>query len=638
MYNDSMVGKGVTLRMELTELIFGGGAALLANVSRYIAPVLALVIVVRCIRSMLRERNEPETWAYLYLPGEIMLPLRHWECIIGRARSVDACVDDPSLEKLHACLVRNAAGQWTVYDLGGGGRRHLLSALFRADNGGSGRTQVNGRTVAVGGLPLRDADVLTLGNVPARFVDLTEAERASLLKYRHAPGRLVRPAGTLLLLTAWQILLTLQHMVYGPEASAVTALSFGALIAVEWLYFIVLRASGQRGFEVELLGFFLSAVGLSVAASSTPDAGSLIKQAALTLAGLLLFLFLGIWMRDLKRLQKTRLLALIAALGFLALNLAIGTVSHGSRNWLEIAGVRFQPSELVKLLYIYAGAATLDRLFVDRNLIFFIGFSAACVGALALMGDFGTGLIFFVTFLAIAFMRSGSFATLFLAIAAAALGVFLILTIKPYVMDRFQTWGHAWDDVYDKGYQQVRAMSAAASGGLFGQGAGNGWFLSSGVEAANSDLVFGGLCEELGLITGLSCVACLIALAAFVVKNAAAGRSSYFVIAASGAISMMLVQMGLNVFGAMDILPFTGVTFPFVSHGGTSLISCWAMLAFIKSCDTRASASFAVKRPERFTGGAGVDAAPVPDESDDLPYGTDGPDMEWRREDPDAQI
>ena len=611
--------------MEFTELLFGGSAAVLANISRFIAPILALLVVVRCVRSMLRERYEPETWAYLFLPGEIMVPLRHWECIIGRARSADAAIEHETVDKLHACLIRDASGGWTVYNLG------------------RGETQVNGRTVEAGGLPIEDADVLTLGDVPARFVDLTEEERAALLKYRHKPGRLVRPAGTLLLLTVFQLLLALQQLVYNTDADVLCFIGFAALAALQWVYFIILRASGQRGFEPELLALLLTTVGFSVIVSSTPDAAAVIKQLALTLAGVLLFLFLGVWMRDLKRLQKTRLLALAAALVFLAINLAIGTVSHGSRNWLEIAGIRFQPSELVKLLYIYAGAATLDRLFVNRNLIFFIGFSAACVGALALMGDFGTALIFFVTFLVISFMRSGSFATLFLALAAAALGVFLVLTVKPYVLARFQTWGHAWDDVYNKGYQQVRAMSAAASGGLFGQGAGNGWFLSSGIDAANSDLVFGGVCEELGLLTGLCCVISLVALAGFVVKNASSGRSSYYVIAASGAVSMMLVQLGLNVFGAMDILPFTGVTFPFVSHGGTSLLSCWGMIAFIKGSDMRANASFAVKRPERFSGGAGVDdtepSEPARPEEPEGPRprpGGDG-DIDWQRDDPPAQ-
>ena len=90
-------------------------------------------------------------------------------------------------------------------------------------------------------------------------------------------------------------------------------------------------------------------------------------------------------------------------------------------------------------------------------------------------------------------------------------------------------------------------------------------------------------------------------------KNASSGRSSYFVIAASATVSMMLTQVCLNVFGTMDILPFTGVTFPFASVGGSSLIACWMLLAFVKGGDMRANASFAVKRPEKFSGGIGVE-------------------------------
>lgn len=586
--------------------VFGELSPLLAHLSRYILPLVAVIIVYRCICSMLREQYDPETWAYLYLPGEIMIPLRHWECILGRGRAVDGRVDHPTVEKLHACIIRNAAGGWTVYNLG------------------KGSTQVNGIEVETGGLAIEDADVLTLGDVPARFVDLTEDERSSLLQYRRKPGRLFRPIGTLFYLTVFQILLALQQIVYNPEASGLAvATAFAIVCAAQWVYFFVLRGAGQRGFEVEFLAFFLTTVGLNVAASDNADA--IFRQVFFILAAIALFLFLGLWMRDLKRMKSLRLTAAIAAILLLAVNLLIGEVTNGARNWIEIGGFSFQPSEFVKILYIYTGAATLDRLFVNRNLFFFIGFSAACVGALALMGDFGTALIFFVTFLVISFMRSGSFATTFLAIAGAALGVMLILTVKPYIMDRFAIWGHVWEAPYGQGYQQVRAMSAAASGGFFGQGAGNGWMVD--VIYAETDMVFGVVCEELGLITGLCCMVSILAMAGFVVKNASSGRSSYFVIAASASVSLMMVQMALNVFGTMDILPFTGVTFPFVSRGGSSLLSCWMLLAFIKGCDTRANASFAVKRPERFSGGAGVEA---PEDFNPENGYDDG--MDWVRE------
>ena len=571
--------------MDILTLVFGKAGPMLADISRYILPLVALAIITRCVRSMLRERYEPETWAYLYLIGNVMVPLRHWECILGRAKSVDGQVDDPSVEKMHACLIRDPKGDWTVYNLG------------------KGETYVNGELVQPGGAVVRDADVLTLGQVSTRFVDLTEEERASLLKYRHAPGRRVRPGVTMLLLTVFQILLLLQQLTYNPDAGIGVAMGFGILATVQWGYFIVLRASGQTGFEPEILALFLSSVGMSICASKTPD--DMLKQIILFLAAISLFVFMCLWIRGLKRVKSVRLYAFIAAIGMLMVTLVLAKEQNGARSWIQYGGFSIQPSELVKVLYIYAGAATLDRLFVNRNLIFYIGFSAGCVGLLALMGDFGTALVFFVTFLVISYMRSGSFATVFLAIAGAVLGVMLVLTIKPHVIARFQTWGHVWEDVDWRGYQQSRALSAAASGGLFGHGAGNGWFID--IVAAETDLVFAVLCEELGLITALCCVASLLVLAIFVVKNASSGRSSYFVIAASATVSMMMVQLMLNVFGAMDILPFTGVTFPFVSMGGTSLLSCWMLLAFVKGCDMRANASFAVKRPEKFSGGAGVD-------------------------------
>ena len=145
--------------------------------------------------------------------------------------------------------------------------------------------------------------------------------------------------------------------------------------------------------------------------------------------------------------------------------------------------------------------------------------------------------------------------------------------------------------------QQTRALSAAASGGLFGQGAGCGWLKN--IFAANTDMVFGMLCEELGLIVALCAMLAIIALAIFTVKNAAQGRSSYYVIAGCATVTLMLVQMSLNVFGVLDILPFTGVTFPFVSKGGSSMLSCWMLLAYIKAADTRRGASFVVRLPSR---------------------------------------
>ena len=137
-------------------------------------------------------------------------------------------------------------------------------------------------------------------------------------------------------------------------------------------------------------------------------------------------------------------------------------------------------------------------------------------------------------------------------------------------------------------------MSAAASGGLFGMGAGNGWL--ERIPAGDTDLVFGMLCEEWGLVIALLAVACILTLAWFAVRASRTGRSSFYTIAACAAGSLLVVQTSLNVFGSVDLLPLTGVTFPFVSNGGSAMLSAWGLLAYLKAMDTRADASFAIGR------------------------------------------
>ncbi len=373
-------------------------------------------------------------------------------------------------------------------------------------------------------------------------------------------------------------------------------LAFVSVMVLEWFCFTALRVINKSGFEIETLAFFLTTLGVSVAATSTPE--DMYKQAVLVFASVFLFLLLGWWLRNLKRTASARIPFALLALGLLGLNMFAGISVFGAKNWLTIAGYSFQPSEFVKVFYVYVGASTLDRLYMKRNLYVFVGFSAVCVLALALMGDFGSALVFFICFLVISFMRSGSIATVILAVSGAVMAGLMAVSARPYVAQRFSTWGHAWEDVYDTGYQQVRAMSAAAAGGLFGKGAGNGWLQS--IVAANTDMVFGIVSEELGLLIALSAILAIIALAVFAIRSAIHCRSSFYSIAACASVTIMLVQVALNVFGSMDILPFTGVTFPFVSRGGSSLISCWMLLAFIKSADNRREASFAVRAAERY--------------------------------------
>ena len=545
---------------------------------RFILPVFAVVVVWRAIRSLLGKEYDLEEWGCLRLPNGALIPLNHWENIIGRARSADVSLQYPAISRNHAALISGDRGSWHLYDL----------------NSKSG-VLLNGSRVN-GNAPISDGDVLELGGAKLVFFELDKSEQAQRSKQRERPGRDVSAAGTLFYLTAFQVALGLQLCIANDDTlTAALPLSFLALTALMWLSYILTRILHRVAFEVETLAFLLCTLGLGVVATAAPE--NIYKQIMLIAAGIVLYYLLGWFLRDMTTAVKLRWPIAVAGLILLGATLVLSDSLLGAKNWLSMGDISFQPSEFVKIAFVFAGAATLDRLFARRNLLLFVAFSGACVLTLALMGDFGTALVFFAAYLTISFLRSGNLATLILSIAGAGLAGFMAVIVKPYVADRFTAWGNAWENSYSTGFQQTRTMSAAASGGLFGVGGGNGWFKN--VFAADTDMVFGIISEELGLIIAVAAILALLALAFYAVRSSAGARSTFYVIGACAASAILLTQMILNVFGSVDILPFTGVTFPFVSTGGSSLVACWGLLAFIKAADTRQNASFAVRLPKR---------------------------------------
>lgn len=553
-----------------------GAGDILNAFLRYLFPVLALIILGRCTRSLLLFHKEPEIWAWLAAPNGDRLPVTHWETLLGRAKNCDVVLDYPTISRSHAVLTRYDDGSWTISDVGS-----------------KGGIQVNGQTTSMEVVSF--GDKISLGGVEFTLVPITKEQEVIQASVRTRAGDVIRPAFTLILLSLFQILAALNLALHDTEAASTITTGFAVLMAMEWVYFIFMRILRRTGFEVETIAFFLCTLGLAVIASDTP--AEMTKQLFCIGAGLVVFLFLCWSLRDLERAKKFRYLAAVGGIGLLLINLVFGVEQYGAKNWIYIAGMSFQPSELVKLCFIFVGASTLQRIMTKRNMFLFIAYSAMVCGCLVLMSDFGTALIFFVAFLVIAYMRSGSFATIALIVSATGFGGVLALRFKPYILNRFSAWGHVWEDALNTGYQQTRSMMCIASGGLFGLGAGRGWLKY--VAASDTDLVFAFVGEEWGLLMAIFMILAVVCLAAFVAKSASVGRSSFYTIGACAAGAILLIQTMLNVFGTVDLLPLTGVTFPFVSNGGSSMIACWGLLAFIKAADTRQNASVAVRLPSK---------------------------------------
>lgn len=387
----------------------------------------------------------------------------------------------------------------------------------------------------------------------------------------------------LILVTIFQVL-TGTVAITGNGFNSKLFVIYAGFIILEWGYFIIASTFfGQNNFEIEIIGFLFSGIGLTNVA--TVDDGYALKQVVAILLGLFVFIAMLVVLRRTDIVMKLRMPVAVAAVGLLVANLALAQYTNGALNWITIGGISVQPSEFVKLAFIFVGAASLDKLQNARSLTKYLIFSFGCVGALFLMKDFGTALIFFFTFIIIAFMRSGDVRTIAIVCVAALLGALMIVYFKPHVAARFRAYRHIWELINEEGMQQTRTLIYSASGGLFGLGIGKGELRN--VVFASTDLAFGMICEEWGMIIAFTIVITYAFLLLYAIKVARNTRSAFYAIAACAAAGLILFQTSLNIFGVTDILPFTGVTLPFISRGGSSVISSWGMLAFIKSADIR---------------------------------------------------
>lgn len=545
-------------------------------VLRYLAPFLAIILLWRCCKPLLTFRREPEIWGFLCIKDGKKQPITHWESIIGRHKKSDLVVDFPTVSRNHAVLTRYDDGSWTI-----------------TDSGSKDGVLVNGKKIAI--CPITAADTISIGGVEMNLQPVSREEEQELTQMRTKASSGIDSIANVLLLSVFQAMTCLGFLL-GSSDEHVGAIfaGFVGLIALQWLLLFMYFLIRRPAFEVETAAFFLCTLGM--AAISTVHPEETVKQLIALMMGLILFLVVGSTMRNLEFAKNTRYLAAVIGILLLVVTLLFGKEYYGAKNWLIIGSFSIQPSELSKVCFVFVGASTMDRLVNKRNLIMFIGYTLLVCGCLALMNDFGTALIFFCAFLMIAFLRSGSVGTVGLAVTALGFAGVLALKIAPHALRRFSVWRHVWESPFDAGYQQTRAMMCIASGGMFGLGLGRGWLKH--LFAADSDVVFATIAEEWGLVMAVLPVLVIVVLALFAMRCSHVSRSSFYAIGACTAGSILLVQTIFNVLGTVDVLPLTGVTFPFVSNGGSSMICAWGLLAFIKAADTRQNASFAVRLGE----------------------------------------
>lgn len=545
---------------------------MIAPAMRYIMLGIVLFVAVRMLVAMFfKKTTDPIRAKLVNTVTNETLSLYERETSIGRNKKCDIVLPFDTISRLHAVIAYRNKG-FVIFD------------TFSKSG-----VSVNGEKIDKKSY-VSNGDIINIGGIEYM---LHEAKYKFIKDKSPLAGR-PSYGVTLLLIGLFNLCAMLLNMFPEGNFHGIVVAVYLGFIALQWCYFLfatyILRI---HNFELEMIAFMFASVGLAIVGSMYPDA--VLKQFVAVTLGVICFCIILLVLRFVDTMKAIRWVLAGASILILGVTLVLAETTNGAKNWLSLGGISIQPSELVKVAFIFAGAATLEKLQSIKNLTMYIVFAAICVGELFLMYDFGTALIFFFTFIVIAFMRSGDVKTIMLVCGAAAIGGALILVFKPYVASRFSTYLHVWEFMDEGGYQQTRTLIYSASGGLFGLGLGNGELRN--IFAASEDLVFGVVCEEFGLIMGFLIPLTYCAIAVWAVVNSKKSKSTFYTIAGVAAISMMLFQSMLSIFGITDLLPLTGVTLPFVSKGGSSIISCFCLLAYIKSIDTRSFASFKVSNP-----------------------------------------
>ncbi len=272
--------------------------------------------------------------------------------------------------------------------------------------------------------------------------------------------------------------------------------------------------------------------------------------------------------------------AIIGALSLLAITLA-GNIEYGARLSFNILGIRIQPSELVKLSFIFFLAGCIVKY---RD---FKGYLFSTIGALVHVlilvhsKDLGTALIFMATFVFLTFIAYKNYILLALEISFGLIGGIVAYNTFPHIRTRFIAWSDPLSVVDDKGYQISQSLFAIGTGSWFGSGLNKG--MPTKIPVVTNDFIFAAISEEMGAIVAICLILIYMCTSICFFNVAFKCHNSFYMLVVSGIAVDFALQTILNIGGVIKFIPSTGVTLPFISYGGSSLLSMF-LAFFIAQC------------------------------------------------------
>lgn len=311
-----------------------------------------------------------------------------------------------------------------------------------------------------------------------------------------------------------------------------------------------------------------------------------VKQLIWISIGIILFFITYFIMKHIKDWENGAYLYLIASYGLFLLTFIIGTRKGGAINWINIKGITIQPSEVTKILLIFILASYYSNKDKYKNIkyssYYLMGILYSFVLLLFIQKDLGTALVFYSIFFIVQFIyeedRKLILYNLGLFTLSGALGYFIF----DHVKIRFQAWLNPWKYIERQGYQITQSLFAIAEGGFFGKGLGLGY--PDFIPVVYTDFIFSAICEEMGIFMGIGIIMLFMILVYRGFKIAIAQENLFYRILALGISSLFGIQSFIILGGVLKVIPLTGITLPFISYGGSSMLTSFIALGILQAC------------------------------------------------------
>lgn len=305
-----------------------------------------------------------------------------------------------------------------------------------------------------------------------------------------------------------------------------------------------------------------------------------VKQFLIVAVSFVVALTIPYLIKTLKQLRNLKWVYALTGVAALGLVMILGQVTHGSKISFSLGGITFQPSEFVKLLFVFCIASMLCEAADLKQVCLSAVVAAAHVLILVLSKDLGSALIFFVGYVFLVFLASRNFLYLLAGAAAGAAGSYLAYRLYRHVQVRVLAWRDPWSVIDREGYQITQSLFAIGSGGWFGLGLGKG--AASDIPFVESDFIFSAVTEELGVIFSVCVILICLSNFLMILYLSMKLRDRFYQLVASGIGVMYLFQVFLTIGGGTKFIPLTGVTLPFVSYGGSSVLTTMMMFAVVQ--------------------------------------------------------